>query len=112
MANFPHNRIQPRYVPKDVIVVEVMGEGFYDRCRVRDVSISGVSIFVPHSFEGCNIDTALDMFFTMPDKQSFKAKGLLRHLGISGRPYFGIKILSFDGLGQEIWSNYVKRYED
>ncbi len=110
MASFPHHRYEARYVPTETIVVEIVGDGFYDRCKVRDVSQHGVSIFVPHGFKGCDIDTQIQMFFVMPDKTSVKAHGRLRHQGLSTKPYFGIEITNFEGQGQAVWGAFVGRY--
>lgn len=105
-----HDRTEERCIPKatEPAYVDIVGENFYDRCRVRDISINGVSIYIRHDFVGCKIDTEIDIHLTLPSKKSFKAVGRIRHIGTGVNHYFGIQLISMEENGHKILAEYVK----
>ena len=108
MWKFP--RVEERYSLAAVapVIVDVVGDGFYDRCRARDISENGISIFVKHDFKGCDINTEIELHINLPGPTIVKAQGLLRHLGLGQNHYFGIQIIAFRGQGKEQVLNFIR----
>lgn len=108
MWKFP--RIEERYslTSAPPVFVDVVGEGFYDRCRARDISENGISIFVRHGFQGCDINSEIELHITLPNKRIVKALGRLRHLGLGHEHYFGIQIITFRGDGKTDLAQFIQ----
>lgn len=84
-----------------------MGEGFLDILRARDVSVGGLSVFVPHDFEGCDIHQSVALIITIPRSPSFMARGIVRHRSDTSH-YFGIQITEIAPEHLRRLSNYVE----
>jgi len=61
------------------VEVQVMGKGFLDVLQAKNISEGGMRIIVPHLFEGCDIDSEVELIITLPDVHSFSAKGEIKH---------------------------------
>lgn len=111
--NWKYPRSEARYIPRpnEPLYVDIMGEGFYDLCRVKDISNNGIGIFVRHDFTGCEIDHEIELHIKMPNKESFKATGKIRHMGVADSHYFGIFFLYVDVHGKKILADYLKTFE-
>lgn len=109
-----HPRTENRYIPRphEPLYVDIIGEGFYDLCKVKDISNNGIGIFVRHDFSGCEIDHEIELCIKMPNKQSFKAVGKIRHMGVSTSHYFGILFLFVDEKGKKLLKEYLQTFED
>ena len=70
-------RVVPR--PDAPVEVQVMGRGSLDVLRARNVSRSGIGVFVPHGFEGCDLEAEVELIITLPGGRPFRAKGAIKH---------------------------------
>lgn len=106
---FPFKRQDERFKPKlnEPIFVDLVGDGFYDRCKVRDISLNGISIFVRHDFKGVNLDLEVDIHLTLPTKVVIKAIGKIRHQGLGTDHYFGIHLIHVDTQLKQALADYV-----
>jgi c-di-GMP-binding flagellar brake protein YcgR len=71
--------------------VQIMGEGFLDVFAARDISAGGVSIAVPHRFEGCAIDDDVDLVISLPGERPFMARGRIVHRTKTSLEFFGVE---------------------
>lgn len=106
---YPFQRQEERYKPKpaEPVFVDLVGEGFYDRCKVRDISLNGISIFVRHDFQGINLDLDVDIHITLPTKLIVKAVGKIRHQGLGTDHYYGIHLIQIDTQLKPALEDYV-----
>jgi len=89
-------RRHPRFKPQPTapVRVDVMGNGFLEVVHARDVSVSGLSIFVAHDFDGCDIDTEVDLILTFGKSRPFKARAKIRHRSRDGsKHFFGLQFV-------------------
>lgn len=69
-----------------------MGPGRLDVLSARNVSQTGIGIYVPHGFDGCDLEAEVDLVITLPGERPFLARGLIKHQtngGAEGR-HFGL----------------------
>ncbi len=72
-----------------------MGDGFIEVFRARDISISGVSVFVPHDFNGYCIDGPVDLVLKIGTGRSFSCRGVIRHRSTQANDhFFGVQFTS------------------
>jgi hypothetical protein len=92
----PSVRVQPD--PGEPIEVQLMSEAFLDIFEARDISVTGVGIYVPYRFEGCHLMSPVDLVITLPRAEPFLAKGRLVHRTKLEREFFGVEFagLSYD----------------
>lgn len=109
----PHNlrrypRAQP--APEAPVVVDINGEGFIDVLRARDISESGLGLYVPHNFTRCRIDGPVSLIVSLPPpiKGSFQVNGRIRH---KGDRYFGIQFTDLRPADQALIRRYVAYLE-
>jgi c-di-GMP-binding flagellar brake protein YcgR len=89
-------RVRPR--PGEQIEIQLMGAHFLDIFEARDISITGVGIFVPYRFEGCDLSSPMDLVITLPGRPPFLAKGRVVHRTKTEREFFGVE---FESLAPE-----------
>lgn len=81
--------------PTAPIRVDIMGNGFLDVLHARDVSRGGLGIRVPHGFEGCDIDSKVELIITLGRARPFKAKGVIRHYSKTAKDHvFGVEFIA------------------
>ncbi|PJZ69815.1 pilus assembly protein PilZ [Leptospira perolatii] len=106
-------RQQVRVVPfpAQPVQIQLMGNGFLDILVAQDISMGGIAVRVPHGFEGCDLNSEIQILVSLPGYKPFKAKGKIRHLGKSreAQGYFGVQFVSFDPKGKELLSSYVQK---
>lgn len=91
------------------VQVQIMGDHSLDIVFARDISETGVGIFVPHSFEGCGIDGEVDLLIALPGVRPFLAKGRVRHLSKTkdGRDHFGVRFVEIADAHRDAISDYI-----
>lgn len=108
----PHlviERLRVRPDPQRPVEVQVMGPGFIDVLHARDVSESGLGIFVPHGFAGCDVKQGVDLIVKLPDKPSFSAAAVLRHRTTEGsRSFFGVELTRVSDRARQALREYVE----
>jgi PilZ domain-containing protein len=81
--------------PSAPIRVDIMGNGFLDVLHARDISRGGLGIRVPHGFEGCDIDSKVELIITLGRARPFKAKGVIRHYSKTVKDHvFGLEFIA------------------
>lgn len=91
-----------------------MGSGTLDILRARDISATGVGVYVSHRFDGCDIDCEVELVITLPRCRSFLARGVIRHVTRSGEPaeYFGVEFTQLRDEHRESLRRYVRAQPD
>ena len=74
------------------VEVQIMGPNSIDVLRARDVSAEGIGVLVPLRFEGCDIDSQVELVVSLPRQRPFVAHGRVRHAteGGGGSDCFGV----------------------
>jgi c-di-GMP-binding flagellar brake protein YcgR len=111
MAQPATQREHPRVKPAagQHIEVHIMGAGFLEVLRARDISIGGLAVIVAHGFRGYDINDPVDLVVKLGLERPFSARGIIRHQSKQASvPFFGIKFteISADNLER------VRRYVD
>ncbi len=83
-----------RVVPLRVapVEVQVMGHESLDVLCARNVSETGLGVYVPHGFAGLDLAVDVDLVVTLPGVLPFLARGVIKHVtNGSGEPgHFGL----------------------
>ena len=79
------NRLAP-------VEIQIIGCGTLDVLTARNVSQTGIGIYVPHGFVGFNLDEEVEIVITLPRERSFLARGIIKHQTDSGDEecHFGV----------------------
>ena len=89
------------------VEVHIMGDKFLDIFRARDISVTGIGIYVPYRFHGCNILEEMDLCISLPHERPFMAKGNVVHRTGDDRPFFGIVFTSISEKNRLRVQNYI-----
>jgi hypothetical protein len=88
-------RSNTRVVPSRLAPVEiqVMGSGRLDVLKARNVSQTGIGIYVSHGFAGCDPNEEVELVITLPHARPFLARGIIKHQTDSGSEghHFGVE---------------------
>jgi hypothetical protein len=74
--------------------VQIMGAHSLDVLRARDISSTGIGIFVPHRFEGIDLDNQVELVISLPQQRPFVTWGRIRHATErgGGSPFYGVQL--------------------
>jgi hypothetical protein len=101
-----HRRVKPH--PAQPIELQVLGNGFIEVLKARDISIGGIGVHVPHGFAGCDINSELQILVKLPGAKPFMASARVRNLSkTGGNTSFGVEFLNLSKWGQERVNQYV-----
>ena len=95
--------------PGEPIEIQVMSENFLDIFDARDISVSGIGIFVPYRFEGCYLKSPVDLVITLPGSAPFLAKGRIVHRTKTSREFFGVEFVGVPFAHSVQIMRYVER---
>lgn len=84
-----------------------MGERFLDIFEARDISTSGVGIYVPYRFEGCDLRNPVELVITLPGARPFLVKGRLVHRSKMEREFFGVEFIDLGEVERSEIACYV-----
>ena len=85
-----------------------MGDGFLEVLVARDISVGGVGVFVSHDFQGCDIDSEVDLILKVGSARPFKTRGVIRHQARQGSAHFyGVAFVGLTPEQRDIISKYV-----
>lgn len=89
----PSDRARFRPLPGHPVEVQIVGRNSIDVLNVRDISMTGIGVRVPHRFEGCDIDSEVELVITLPQERAFVARGRIRHEThrAAGSAFFGVQ---------------------
>ena len=71
-------RVEPR--PSAPVEVQVMGQGSLDVLLARNVSETGIGVYVPHGFAGFDLEAEVELVVTLPGCTPFLTRGAIRHV--------------------------------
>jgi len=95
--------------PDQPIEIQLMSENFLDIFDARDISATGVGIFVPYRFEGCRLKSPVDLVITPPAEDPFLAKGRIIHRTKVEREFFGVEFVDLPRSHVSAIGRYVER---
>jgi hypothetical protein len=102
-------RLRVRPDPQRPVEVQVMGPGFLDVLHARDVSETGLGLFVPHGFAGCDVKQGVELIVKLPGRSSFSAAGVLIHRTTEGsRAFFGVELTRISDRARQALRDYVE----
>ena len=103
----PAMRVRPTATHR--VEVQIMGSNSLDVLHARDISVTGLGVYVPHGFEGCDIDAEVDLVITLPQSRAFLAKGVIRHVteGDSDKGHFGVEFTQLSPGDQAQLERYI-----
>ena len=94
------------------VEVQIMGEHSLDIVNARDISVTGVGVFVPHGFEGLDTEARVELVITLPEERPFLAQGVVKHVtgAEAGKAVFGVEYRGLsDGQRRQIHA-YIDRF--
>jgi len=99
-----HVRVQAE--PGRPVTVDINGQDFVDVLQVHDISEGGLSVNVPHGFQGCSLDQPVDLVVNLPDPviSSFTATGKIKHIS---QKNFGVVFLAVNQQDIKATRRYV-----
>ncbi len=103
-------RLTTRFRPEpgSPVGVQILGPNSLDVLTARDIAMRGLGIYVPHRFEGCDLESEVELVVTLPGQRPFLARGRVRHRtgDYDDTPFFGIEFVDL-ALGRR---QQVQRY--
>ena len=107
-AKREHARVKP--ASGQPIEVHIMGDGFLEVLRARDISVGGLAVFVSHDFNGCDIDDPVDVIIKLGQERPFTVRGIIRHASRHANDhFFGVKFSNLSAEHMERIRRYVER---
>ena len=99
-----HVRVQAE--PGMPVTVDINGENFVDVLSVHDISEGGLSVNVPHGFQGCRLEQPVELVVNLPDPivSSFMATGKIKHIS---QKNFGVVFLAVSQKNLKVARRYV-----
>lgn len=103
----PAPRVRPTQA--EPVQVQIMGAESLDVLDARDISRTGLGVYVSHGFAGCNISQAVELVITLPRAKPFLARGVIKHRTRRDEPeeYFGIEFTQLSDAGRDKIDRYV-----
>ena len=92
------------------VEVQIMGRGSLDVLHARNVSATGLGIYVPHGFAGIDLSQEVELVVTLPGVRSFLARGVIRHVtdAHGDARHFGVELTSIADKDREAILGYVR----
>lgn len=103
-----HRRVKPHSAQP--IEIQVLGNGFIEVLKARDISVGGIGVYVPHGFAGCDINSELQILVKIPGTKPFLTQARVRNLGKnSDSAFFGVEFVNLSDWGKERVERYVSQ---
>ena len=83
------DRIEP--AASAPVQVQLMGKRSLDIVNARNISMTGIGVWVPHGFEPEAIGAEMELVVTLPGQRPYLAKGILRHFQDLPKSFFGVE---------------------
>jgi PilZ domain. len=87
--------------------IEIQLEGFLDIFDARDISVTGIGVFVPRRLEGCHLRSPMDLVITLPAAEPFLASGRIVHRTKKEREFFGVEFMDLPSVRVREIADYV-----
>lgn len=104
---------KPRYarvrpVPSQPVQVQLMGPGLLEIVRARDVSRSGLGLWMPDEFPALAPDDEVELVITLPGRRPLRAAGDVRHVTeLLTERFFGVELLEISHVHRAALEAYV-----
>jgi hypothetical protein len=98
-----HSRVRPK--PDEPVEVQLIGADFMEVLEVRDISVGGLGLQVPHQFAGSNLADQVDVIIKLPRQRPFSARGVIRH--VSNGSMFGLEFTELQPVARTRIEAYV-----
>ncbi|AYV56306.1 PilZ domain-containing protein [Leptospira kmetyi] len=101
----------PRVLPatNEIIEIQLMGLNFIDILNAKDISIGGVAVEVPHLFEGCDLNSPVQMILTLPGRNPIKLSGKIkRKVAAPEASLFGVEFGALDPKAKYLIETYIQ----
>lgn len=100
-------RVSPE--PADSVEIHIMGSDFLDVLKVKDISLGGAQIIVPHQFEGCKIDNAVEVLLKLPHRKPFTTTAQIKHKikDNEKNEFFGVQFSKLTFSQKELLGVYI-----
>jgi hypothetical protein len=104
-------RLHVRVVPSSAepVRVQLVGNDFVEMLKARDISVGGLSVFIPHALQGCNIDNEIQVVVALPAVKPFLLRGIIRHRESGERGFFGIQFTKISDRDRLRLEEYVNK---
>jgi len=103
-----HRRVRPN--PSQPIEIQILGNGFIEVLKARDISVGGIGIHVPHAFAGCDIDSELEILVKLHGSKPFLTRARVRNQAqAAGSSFFGVEFTQLSRGDQERIERYVSQ---
>ena len=92
------------------VEVQVLGSGTLDVLRVRNVSTTGLGLYVPHGFVGFDLAKQVKLVVTLPGKKPFLTSGVNKHVTESEDEahHFGLEFMGLEDSHRRALEEYVR----
>ena len=96
------------------VEVQVMGRGSLDVLHARNVSATGLGVYVPHGFAGFDLAAEVELVVTLPRAQPFLSRGVIKHVTDSPDEarHFGLHFTQIKKPHRKAIENYVRNRLD
>ncbi len=94
----------PRNSP---VQVQIIGRRSLDIVNARDISESGVGVYLPHDMEDLGAGTEVELVISLPGVRPFSAHGAIRHVTEGRDSYFGVEFTRLANESRDHLSQYV-----
>ena len=85
-----------------------MGPDDLDVLYARDISESGIGVFMPHGFDASRLRAEIELIVRLPDSSPFAAGGILRHRTVNGPlAFFGVEFIRVAESARQSLRTYV-----
>jgi hypothetical protein len=88
------------------VEIQIMGGTFLDVLYARDLSLGGVSVHVPHAFDGCNLSDEVELVVKLPKQRAFLARGVIRRFDRE-RTSFAVEFTRLGDKEKKVLEDYV-----
>lgn len=89
-----------------------MGPGSLDVLHARNVSETGIGVYVPHGFVGVDLAAEVELVVTLPGRRPFLARGAIMHLTDGGAEsrHFGLRFTHLAERERRAIADYVRAH--
>jgi c-di-GMP-binding flagellar brake protein YcgR len=101
-------RVRPD--PAHPIKVQIVGNGFIEVLKARDISVGGLAVQIPHDLDLRPGQNSVELVISLPGSKPFAADAEIRHEWSSpGSRAFGIEFKRLSDADKERIQKYVEQ---
>jgi c-di-GMP-binding flagellar brake protein YcgR len=106
-------RENKRYYPvkEDIISVEILGKGFNQPLKLKDICLGGVAIYTQKDFRGNEIGNEIQIKLKLPDNLTLVIMCEIRHTELNNS-YIGVQFIDLNKNSKNIIKKYVEKLKN